>query len=285
MFKNQRHAVHSIGNKDQPGISPIDYSKFKYGDNIIAEKFGNELFDFFLREFLSICIQKKRTIVIYSSPYSFLPTSSLLMTIAFFNRLKHYISSVIKIDCEVKIGKINRNHSYTSDYGAMSATERFELIQNDTYNLGELPGPDDILFFLDDISITGTHQLVIEKLLDTHGILNESFFLYYAKLDNAFIDPSFENELNYAYVKTVETLLPVILSAQFQNTTRTTKFILSQPESALQELIEALNNHQKMDVLVQMISGAVRNKYHLEKVYEHSFNYFSKVGLFTNSII
>jgi hypothetical protein len=49
MFKNDRYAVHSIVETNQLGFSPVDYSKFKYGDISIAQKFGNELFDYFQR--------------------------------------------------------------------------------------------------------------------------------------------------------------------------------------------------------------------------------------------
>ena len=81
----------------------------------------------------------------------------------------------------------------------MIAEERFNLIKNDTYELLNIPAVEDICIFIDDISITGTHQRVVEKLLKDNFIETKSLFLYYAKLSNSAICPSFENHLNYSF--------------------------------------------------------------------------------------
>ena len=284
MFKNKRFAVHSIFDSSQLSFSPIEYSKFKYGDLSFAHKFGNELFDFFLRTYLNSDSEKSRSFIVYSSPYSFLPTSSLYMTVAFYDRFIQFKNLSKEFTYDIKIGKIDRCHSYTSDYGAMSAQERYDLIKNDTYKFMDLPDPNSVLLFLDDISITGTHQLVIEKLLEENQIENESFFLYYAKLENKDIDPSFENELNYAHVKNVNDLIPLILSDSFKNTTRTTKFVLGLPESSLSLLIETIVSHQKNEILEELLIGAVNNNYHLEEVYSKSFDLFIKKGFRFKSV-
>jgi len=82
-----------------------------------------------------------------------------------------------------------RCQTYTEDYGALSAEERFNLIKNDTYKLITVPAKDDLCIFIDDISITGTHQRVVEDLLDSSGIETNSFFLYFAKLSNSDVCP------------------------------------------------------------------------------------------------
>jgi hypothetical protein len=152
MFKNDRYAVHSIVETIQLGFSPVDYSKFKYGDISIAQKFGNELFDYFLRDILNSNHALPQSFTVYSSPYFFLPTSSLHMTKAFYDRFVGFAKEHHELIYNIKIGKIDRCHSYTSDYGAMTAEERFELIKNDTYKFNELPDSKSTLLFLDDIS-------------------------------------------------------------------------------------------------------------------------------------
>jgi hypothetical protein len=267
MFKNDRYAVHSIVETNQLGFSPVDYSKFKYGDISIAQKFGNELFDYFLRDILNSNHALPKSFIVYSSPYFFLPTSSLHMTKAFYDRFVGFAKEHHELINDIKIGKIDRCHSYTSDYGAMTAEERFELIKNDTYKFNELPDSKSTLLFLDDISITGTHQLVIENLLEENGIKNNCLFLYYAKLDNKGIPPNFENELNYAHIKNVHDLIPLILSENFQNTTRTTKYILSLPAAHLNLLFDALLDQDKKELLEELLDGALQNDYHLEESY------------------
>ena len=277
-FKSKRFAVHSIVNASELGFSPIEYSRFKYGDMSIARKFGNELFDFFLSNRLNSSSENPRSFIIYSSPYSFLPTSSLHMTNVFCDRFIKFANECKELNYEIKLGKIDRCHSYTSDYGAMSAQERYDLIKNDTYKFNVLPDPNSVLLFLDDISITGTHQLVIEKLLEASQIENESCFLYYAKLDNNKISPSFENELNYAHVKNVHNLIPLVLSEEFKNTTRTTKFIFGLSPTDLIIFIDALLKHGKIKFLEDLLEGAVKNNYHLDENFKGSFELFKIKG-------
>jgi hypothetical protein len=128
----------------------------------------------------------------------------------------------------LEFGKIERCQTYTEDYGALGAEERFNLIKNDTYKLITIPSKDDLCIFIDDISITGTHQRVVEQLLESEGINANSFFLYFAKLSNIEVSPSFENYLNYSFINDFSNLLELITSDDYCITTRTTKFILSQ---------------------------------------------------------
>jgi hypothetical protein len=60
---------------------------------------------------------------------------------------------------------IKRCQTHTEDYGALSAIERFNLVKSDTYEFIEISSIKDLCIFIDDISISDTHQRVIEKLL------------------------------------------------------------------------------------------------------------------------
>lgn len=270
---NNRLAVHTIIDTDNLGFSPIQYSKFKYGETSIASEYGKELFDFFTNFFFQNENNKNRKLIVYSSPFSNLPTSSYFMTKSFYQNLeRYYLFHNLNIDL-LYFGKVDRCQTYVDDYGSMSAKERYELIKNDTYSIQQRPPKDAILFFLDDISITGSHQIVLENLLKEQKINNESYFLYYATLENSSVDPTFENVLNYAFVNNLDNLLQILKSESFENTTRTTKKILSLKETEIIYLFKELVINQKKHIFKKIISDAFNNNYHLIEDYKMNFDF------------
>lgn len=258
---NHRLAVNTIENTNELGFSAEDYSRFKYGDHEVARRFGASLFNYFRNELLNTILEEEDHLIVYSSPYTYLPTSSLHMTRHFYELLSEYIEKDSGLSLMLEFGKIERCQTYSEDYGSMSAQERYELIKNDTYKLVDNPSEKAKLIFIDDISITGTHQVVIEKLLKENDVRNKAYYYYFAKLENKLVDPTFENELNYAYVKGVNELIEILLSQEFKNTTRTTKYILQLKENELFELIGSMEVNDRLDVLKDVFFGALKNNY------------------------
>jgi|TARA_B110000240_G_scaffold193611_1_gene239717 hypothetical protein len=257
-IKSHRYAPHEINNADKITFDVSDYSKFKYGDYEISKRYGTELFDYFYNNILGNI--KTKRIIVYSSPYAFIPTASYHMTDSFYSLLQENIGKLNRVK-EIEFGKINRMQTYIADYGSMNAKERYDLIKNDTYELLKLPNENATLLFLDDISITGTHQIVIEGILKELGIMNDSIFLYYAKLNDQNIPATIENILNYSFVKSYKELLKVVLAPQFRNTTRTTKFLLGLPVVEFEAFIRHLNFKNKMEILLDFYNGAIKNGY------------------------
>ena len=172
----------------------------------------------------------------------------------------------------MKLGKINRSQSYTEDYGAMNAIERFDLIKNDTYSFFDEPEENSLCIFIDDISITGTHQRVIENMMKNSNYTNKSVFLYFAKLDNPQIEASFENNLNFAFVNSIEKLLEIIVSDTFKITTRTTKFILSLKDVDFNFLIESVLKYEKYEIISYFYTNAVKNNYETIEIYQNNLS-------------
>jgi hypothetical protein len=272
-MKTKRFAPHKITSVDDISFCQEEYSQFKYGNYSISKKYGDELFEYFMEELLNNI--EATSLIIYSSPYAYLPTASYHMTQCFVDRMienRQRLGTIKKIE----FGKINRSHSYTEDYGEMNAEERYNLIKNDTYCLAEIPEENATLLFLDDISITGTHQIVIENLLENNGIKNEKFFLYYATLNNPSIPANIENKLNYASVKTYLDLLEVVLRDNFRNTTRTTKYLLSLQIEDFSSFMRVIIYNNKQKLLTEILNGAVKNKYNEIPEYLNNLNSLKK---------
>jgi FMN phosphatase YigB (HAD superfamily) len=267
-LKYPRNALHVITDSKNLTFSSNDYSKFKFGSSSIAIRFGSELFKYF-RTFhldrLILCCDK---IIVYSSPYTKVPTSSYFLTHSFYASLEQYLSDKNINDVKLQLGKIERCQTYTDDYGSMTADERLNLIQDDTYKFIDVPSTNNLCIFIDDISVTGTHQMVIEKLLDSYNVQNANFFLYFAKLSNLSINPSFENCLNYSYINEFPKFIELITSDDYQNTTRSLKYILSLDSFNLHLLIKTLIESNKYDTLSKIVQMCYDNQYNSIELYK-----------------
>lgn len=269
---NERLALHAIDDPSSVPFSAIEYSRFKFGDGDIAKKYGVDLFEYFKKNYLQRLVSYYDEFYIFSSPYDQIPTASFYLTQSFYDSFKSYLLANNFTNKTVRISKIKRCQTYTDDYGEMNAEERFNLIKNDTYKLLEYPTSKDLCIFIDDISITGAHQRVVEKLISDCNIKTHSIFLYFGKLNNSDIDPSFENQLNYSFVNNYLRLLDVVISDSFKITTRTIKYILSLNQIKLELFIGQLIFSEKSDLLYEILDLSFANQYNQIELYQKNLN-------------
>lgn len=280
---NTRNALHVISDIESVPFSALDYSKFKFGDYQIAARYGNELFEYFKETLLPDLLQNYDSILIYSSPYAQIPTASYYLTQSFHSTLSNYLNESKTNEVRIKFCKIKRCQTYTEDYGALNAEERFNLIKNDTYEFIDIPSSKDICIFIDDISITGTHQRVVEKLMQDCEIKTNSLFLYYAKLSNPDVCPSFENYLNYSFTSDIVKLMDVVLSDFYKITTRTTKYILSLKTKDLEYLIDEIKQRAKYPILQELVKMSEANQYNNIELYKQNLKSLKQCVLELNT--
>jgi organic radical activating enzyme len=255
-------ASHYIDDINNPGFSEQDYSKFKFGSSFIGKEFGSDLCELLLKKNLNY-LRSFKKIIIYSSPYDFIPTATLSMTKEFYERLKDQLTDY---DVEIELGKIHRNTTYTIDYGTLSAKERLDLISNDIFDIDNKFEGTELLIFIDDVKITGSHEFVVKKMLKSKKITNPSFFLYHAILDDSTIDPQYENELNYSYVKGVKELINITNKDDFILNTRFTKYILKLKETEFEAFFKEVSS----GLIKSIITNAEGNGYN--KITDYSKN-------------
>lgn len=270
-LKYPRFAAHYIQEMDSISFSPEGFSLFKHGRDDIAEKYACETATALLSRLGNELRNKK--ILLFSSPYDRVATSSLLMTRHVCDKLK---SRQMEFGIlSIKLGKIHRSQTYTDDYGKLGFEERFSLIKNDIYRFDLIPDTNVLLIFLDDISITGSHQLVVERLLQENELSNKVYFFYFAALTNSNIHPSYESELNDAYVNSVDRLLEVVHHDSFVAVTRTIKRILSLPVKEFAEFIECSILHNN-GILNMLYNQANSNRYNELAEYAYNYNQLKK---------
>jgi hypothetical protein len=254
-------------------LDAIKYSKFKFGDKDAAREFGHDLAHAFIRNVFQPIISKTepKQMVVCSSPYCFIPTATFALKDYFINVINEYMmESNWPV---VEETKIHRTTTYKEDYGELSAEERLKLISGDSFHIDEVFIKDKTIIFLDDIRITGSHERVIQRMYQHYGLTNEHWFGYYAELTDSNIDPKIENQLNYAYVRSLLHLDKVIKNSDFMLNTRIVKYILNSEFTEFEQFIQ----YQPIRLVKTLYHLAIGNSYHLIEKYQENFNYIKNL--------
>ncbi|MBK7883098.1 MAG: phosphoribosyltransferase family protein [Chitinophagaceae bacterium] len=268
------YSLHKINHPDVFSFNPAHYSRFKFGDDVIAEDFGIALANGFIEKHLKTHPIENQVVVI-SSPYAFIPTATFAMKNYFIYTLNIWL--VENNFPVVQEAKVYRTVTYKEDYGALNAEERMKLISNDSFHIDSAFIKNKTLIFLDDIKITGSHEKLINKMINEYSLCNDTYFLYYAELVNKSIHPSIENELNFYYVKSIFDLDTLINDSRFFINTRIVKYILNAEKHMFAEFIQNQSTHF-IHLLYNMALG---NSYHLMEAYTTNLNFLKKLLTFT----
>lgn len=266
---NHTYSLHKINDTEQFGFSPSDYSRFKFGDNEVAARFGEQLALGFIKDVLSKGYSGKQLVVI-SSPYSFIPTATFAMKNHFVFQLNRWLAE--NHFPVVEETKVHRTVTYKEDYGELDAKQRMNLISNDFFHIDKAFLHNKVLVFLDDIKITGSHERMIMKMVMEYNLQNEVHMLYFAELTNTSIHPNIENLLNYYEVKSIFDLDSIINSGNFAVNTRIVKYILNSDRASLHLFLQD-QTENFINLLYDMSLG---NNYHTMEHYNGNVNYIKQ---------
>ena len=266
---NLSYSLHKITDKHDCPFSETEYSKFKFGDDTLAEKFGNELFEGFIAQHKDLILAHDE-VVILPSPYLAIPTASNYLSFHFKTRMNEFL--YVHGKKALAESKIYRNQTYTTDYGNLDYNDRVKLIANDTYYIDSNYISGKLCLFMDDVKITGSHEHIVKKILEGHGVQGEFVFVYFAELLNKDIHPNIENYYNYFYVKDADSLATVINGESFVFNTRTVKYILKLSREELVTLLAQVTTNMQQ----QLFRLAVSNNYHTIADYKDNLEYINK---------
>ena len=252
---NKRYSLHKIESQINCPFDANGYSYFKFGDKHYAQKFAKDLFDGFIAEHKDTLLSTQE-IVILPSPYLSIPTASNFLCFYFKKYLNNFLFENNRKTCIES--KIYRNQTYVTDYGNLDFEERINLISNDTYYIDKNFINNKLCIFVDDIKITGSHEHTVNKILDQYQVNGQFIFVYFAELMNKNIHPKIENFYNYHAIKTIEDIINVINSDEFEFNTRIVKYILNFDQEQFNHLLTKISK-QKADNLFHL---AISNNYH-----------------------
>ncbi len=254
------YSLHSITKNHHFPFDATAYSRFKFGDDQTAEVFGIALAKGFIKDQLRIKSDTEQIVVI-SSPYSFIPTATFALKDHFVSELNKWLVGQGKP--VVQETKIHRSITYKDDYGELDAEQRMNLIGNDTFHIDRSFLTNKTLVFLDDIKITGSHERMIQKMLQEFKLTNKVYLLYYAELVNKQIHPNIENTLNYYSVKSIFDLNKIVQQDRFRINTRLVKYVLNCGEDQFLVFMQNQSNY----FLNLVYNMAIGNGYHLIEAY------------------
>ena len=264
----ERYSLHKIYSDKEFPFSPVDYSKFKFGDKNVSRKFGFALATGFVKEYLSIHPIENQ-IVVASSPYDFIPTATFAMKNYFIQKLnEHLVEKGLPV---VQETKIHRTVTYKEDYGNLSGEERLKLIGNDKFHMDFSFIQGKTVIYIDDVRITGSHEVVIRRMIDSHSesVDHNKVFIYFAELANPNVDPKVENTLNYYFVKDLYSLDKVLKNEDWIPNTRVVKYIFKEENP---EIFTTFVHFQPLKILQTIYHLAIGNSYHTMDEYKENIH-------------
>lgn len=257
-------SLHKIDNEKLLPFDATLYSKFKFGDSESTEQFAIALAKAFVKENKSLLLQNT-DIVFLPSPFNHIPTASYHLSQLFKQEVNQFLFQHQKKS--LLESKIHRYKTYSQDYGNLNFEERINLISSDTYHIDTKFLTNRLCIFIDDIKITGSHELIIKKIIQQNNIEGEFMFVYFAELTNKTISPTFENYLNYYYVKGNEEIIKILNTKNVKYNTRCIKYLLNEQNSIKSLILEV-----QKSTLQNLVDYAIGNNYHLMDEYKNNLN-------------
>lgn len=271
------YSLHKIFHPDSFGFSPDAYSRFKFGDDTVAAAFGTALAEGFIRDQLRYATRENQLVVV-SSPYAFIPTATFAMKNHFVFRLNRWLAETGRPI--VQEAKVHRTITYKEDYGELNASQRLNLIGNDSFHIDKAFLEGKTVIFLDDIRITGSHEKMILRMVDDYELKNDLYLLYFAELANPLIHPNIENYLNYHYVKSIFDLEKIIRGDSFMINTRIVKYILNYDYDSFCIFLQ----NQSDNFVNLLYNMALGNGYHTIDAYARNLGFIKRFIYPTNNI-
>ena len=155
----------------------------------------------------------------------------------------------------------------------MSYEERVKLISGDTYYIDRTFIEGKFCLLIDDIKITGSHEVTVNRILEQYNVKGDFFFLYYAELINKEIHPSIENHYNYFSIKSITDIIAIMQSEYFAFNTRIVKYILNLKIEDFKAVLSSLSIEKQKE----LFEWAISNNYHQIPEYQNSISILDKL--------
>ena len=228
-------AVYSLGGPGpaaaqacSPPFNPVRYSRYKYGSIAAADVFARALGEAFGHRYPEVVCTPR--LLMTSSPYTYVPTAATTLA----RRLQPVLNAVRagRGLPPVPLVQVDRVSPGAGDYGTLSAPDRDRRMAARTLSFRRFRADqirDAHLLVIDDVRVTGAHQRSLTRASDQLPLAARTF-LYIASFWRPAadgIDPTQEDALNHAAVKTLDDLAGIVAADDFAWNVRVCKFVLS----------------------------------------------------------
>jgi hypothetical protein len=233
---NKQFVVHDFKCLDTALFNPRDYSALKFGSDRVARLFGYQMGDKFYSKYRDILINNR--CVIIPSAFNVVEIAATILARHFMNRLNDLLAREgYRI---VDWTTMHRSMSYIADYCLMSKKDRRRLLNGDKLYINRDFIEGKVLIFVDDITITGTHEDKIVDFLQDLGLTNPHIFCYYARYQGDATE--IESRLNHAGISTIDDYITLVNEPNHHLVVRAVRFLLDQPFDDLKFALERLDD-------------------------------------------
>jgi hypothetical protein len=206
------------------GFDAEDYSRFKYGDALVAESYAEGLTAALL-ESGHLAVDSATPLVITTAPFKFLATAAFELAEQVRRRLDAALPG------HVGMAPLHMRHVDPGNYSVHGHDDR-RRIQEEA---GLYVSRDDVLgkrvLLVDDAVVTGAAEArAVEVLTGAGGTPVVGAYVVEVDQDLGRDRPSIEDELNHAFVRDLDSLLEIFRYGRVVLNIRTVKYVLSWPD-------------------------------------------------------
>jgi hypothetical protein len=243
----------------------------KYGHKTSIELFSKQVANFILDLEEKKLIDLSNTIFLIG-PYQKINTAASLLSKAVIDEinLKTYQISGLP---SLESGKIHRQSTYFNDYALMDKSNRYNLIKSDKFYTDFVLIEKKNIILLDDIRITGVHENLMKRFFQENNFSGKLDFVFLAEIEENDFEASIEHELNSAFVKSIDSLIPFILNREIIYTTRFIKMLLNLDYSKFLTVIKLFEKEE----IKKIITLSIGNNYHLEALFSINIKHMQKL--------
>ncbi len=202
------------------------YSRFKYGDAVVAFDYGVTLAERFIAQNAALFAAEEADLVVVTSPYKYIPKGASAILKGFLDYVNAYLWN--RGEQAISELKIHKANMFEGDYGTFTEAERRRLTEANKLYVAESFIAGKTVVVIDDVRITGAHERNLAEFLGAIGP-KAMHFLYVATVDADYAkrDPQIESRLNHSWMDSFDKLSQVINGEQFAMNARVCKYILS----------------------------------------------------------
>lgn len=234
MSAKGQFVVHEFACLDTASFNPLDYSRLKFGSDLVAREFGYAMADAFWAQHRRMLITDRCVVV--PSAFNVVPIAASILAEHFMNRLNDHLTR--EGHRMVEMTTMHRTMSYIADYSFLPKDQREALLGADKLFINRDFIQDKVLLFVDDVTITGTHERKIDAFLKDQGLINPHIYCYYAKYNGDRAD--IEAALNLSGISTPAEYLDLIQEPNHRLVVRAVRFLLDIPQDELAEVLNKL---------------------------------------------
>lgn len=213
------------GLPDAALVDAVGYSRFKHGDAAVARRFAVAL------AVLAAQRLPSRPVLVTTSAFAQVPPAAYSLLAPFVQQLR-----MLRPDLEVGAFRIARHGVSNGDYSRMTVADRRGAI-----GAGDLTPERDVegtfVLALDDIRVTGNHELAMDRCLVAAGVA-EVWHLYVVDAQRFAGSPQVESALNEAAIDGADDLLEIAASRRFVPNARLCRRVLSLPVDQLRDFVD-----------------------------------------------